>query len=156
MMAKTLDFAMAKAHRTKEVPEYTIELNPEDMGLSLTPEEMGVDANGKVNKTIAVLFRPFNREEYNDILEQIKDEKGTGWVDEKDFAIVQLCLLQPAIPPTAEGRKFLEGWLPGTVANLRQQIEEHSGYRRNYYVEKATDALKNSASTPKTSTSNSK
>jgi hypothetical protein len=155
-MAKTLDFSAAKAHRTKDVTEYIVELNPEDMGLALTAEEMGVDENGKPNKMIAVKFRPFTRDEYNDILEAIKDEKGTAWVDEKDFMIVQLCLLEPAIPPTAEGRKFLEGWLPGTVANVRQQIEEHSGYRRNYFVEKATDAIKNLPAGTPNRTSSSK
>lgn len=142
-MAKTISFDEFKAHKAKDVTIYEIEVSPEEIGLAYTPEQMGVDANGKPNKTIALKFRPFGREEYNEILESLKDEKGLEWADERDFAVVQLCLVEPEVPPTAEGRKFLEAWLPGVLTNVRQQIEEHSGYKRNWLVTKATDAIKN-------------
>lgn len=131
---------------------------PEKRGvMQVSPEEIGVDGEElglNPGDTIGLVFRPFKPNEESEIREIVKDFDEREWTDEYYKEIIIRCLEEPSLPDSAEGRKQLARWLPGTRAYLARAVQNQSGMGV-HVIQNAKEALGKLLALPRSTSSNS-
>jgi hypothetical protein len=128
-MIRKLSFDDMKRKKRKANRNGIILVSPEEVDID--PEDDELDINR--GDSVGLHFRPMTPKDDAEIREIVKDfpVEGGAWEMEYNDELLMRCLIDPVIPQTAEGRRLLQEWLPGTRASVALAIQNQSGMGRH-------------------------
>lgn len=144
---RRISFADVKRSKTSPEKRGVMKVSAEEIDLNW--EEIGMEEGD----TIALIYRPMKPGEDSEIRDLVEGFDAKVWTDEYFKEIIIHCLEEPSVPDSAEGRKWLDRWLPGTRSYLARAIQNQSGMGI-HIITNAKDELGKLQALPRNTSSN--